>query len=151
METTGKKDVKVSPDEEKLKKLKFVQLEYFNSLSENQIQQFHVLPVKKKVDVLTKFKIKTDQYTIGESSLLKEKAEDFEEINVLINKYLHKYQNKELKRLKTQLVKTIKLIDEQIETNFQKEREISEKKLAKEIEELEKQIANKKDKLNFHL
>ena len=151
METTGKKDVKVSPDEEKLKKLKFVQLEYFNSLSDNQIQQFHALPVKKKVDVLTKFKIKTDQYTIGESSLLKEKAEDFEEINVLINKYLHKYQNKELKRLKTQLVKTIKLIDEQIETNFQNEREISEKKLAKEIEELEKQIANKKDKLNFHL
>ena len=83
--------------------------------------------------------------------MLKEKTEDFEEINILINKYLHKYQNKELKRLKTQLVKTIKLIDEQIETNFQNEREISEKKLAKEIEELEKQIANKKDKLNFHL
>ena len=151
METTGKRDVKVSPDEEKLKKLKFVQLEYFNSLSDNQIQQFHALSVKKKIDVLTKFKIKTDQYTIGESNLLKEKTEDFEEINILINKYLHKYQNKELKRLKTQLVKTIKLIDEQIETNFQNEREISEKKLAKEIEELEKQIANKKDKLNFHL
>ena len=63
METTGKKDVKASPDEEKLKKLKFVQLEYFNSLSDNQIQQFHALSVKKKIDVLTKFKIKTDQYT----------------------------------------------------------------------------------------
>ena len=151
METTGKKNVKASPDEEKLKKLKFVQQEYFNSLSQNQIQQFHALPVKKKIDILTKFKIKTDQYTTGESNLPEEKTENFEEINIIINKYLHKYQNKDLKRLKTQLVKTIKLVDEQIENNFQKEREISEKKLAKEIEELEKQIANKKDKLNFHL
>ena len=68
-----------------------------------------------------------------------------------MKKYLRTLSDKDIKRLKNQLIKIIKTIDLQIENNLQKEKEKEERRLAKEIEQLEKQIADKKDKLNFHL
>ena len=77
--------------------------------------------------------------------------ENFSELDALIKKYLRALPDKDIKRLKLHLVKVAKIVDEQIETNIRKEKENEEKKLALEIERLEKQLASKKEKLNFHL
>lgn len=138
-------------DEQKLEKLKFMEDQYLNSLSQDQIQQYRSLSTNVKLNTLAEFKEKEDQYTKEKSKLFGLKSENFEELIVLVKKYLRTLSDNDIKRLKIQLIKIIKTIDLQIENNLQKEKEKEEGRLAKEIEQLEKQIADKKDKLNFHL
>jgi len=138
-------------DEQKLEKLKFLEDQYLNSLSQDQIQQYRSLSTNEKLNTLAEFKEKEDQYTKEKSKLFGQNSENFEELIVLVKKYLRTLSDKDIKRLKNQLIKIIKTIDLQIENNLQKEKEKEERRLAKEIEQLEKQIADKKDKLNFHL
>ena len=138
-------------DEQKLEKLKFLEDQYLNSLSQDQIQQYRSLSTNEKLNTLAEFKEKEDQYTKEKSKLFGQNSENFEELIVLVKKYLRTLSDKDIKRLKNQLIKIIKTIDLQIENNLQKEKEKEETRLAKEIEQLEKQIADKKDKLNFHL
>ena len=138
-------------DEQKLEKLKFMEDQYLNSLSQDQIQQYRSLSTNEKLNTLAEFKEKEDQYTKEKSKLFGQNSENFEELIVLVKKYLRTLSDKDIKRLKSQLIKIIKTIDLQIENNLQKEKEKEERRLAKEIEQLEKQIADKKDKLNFHL
>lgn len=138
-------------DEQKLEKLKFLEDQYLNSLSQDQIQQYRSLSTNEKLNTLAEFKEKEDQYTKEKSKLFVQNSENFEELIVLVKKYLRTLSDKDIKRLKNQLIKIIKTIDLQIENNLQKEKEKEERRLAKEIEQLEKQIADKKDKLNFHL
>ena len=138
-------------DEQKLEKLKFLEDQYLNSLSQDQIQQYRSLSTNEKLNTLAEFKEKEDQYTKEKSKLFVQNSENFEELIVLVKKYLRTLSDKDIKRLKIQLIKIIKTIDLQIENNLQKEKEKEERRLAKEIEQLEKQIADKKDKLNFHL
>ena len=136
---------------EELEKLKYIQDHYLNSLSQDQIKQYNAMTNTEKLISLAKFQEKEDQYNMEKSRHLGIKSENFSELDALIKKYLRALPDKDIKRLKLHLVKVAKIVDEQIETNIRKEKENEEKKLALEIERLEKQLASKKEKLNFHL
>ena len=136
---------------EELEKLKYIQDHYLKSLSQDQIKQYNAMTNTEKLISLAKFQEKEDQYTMEKSRQLGIKSENFSDLDALIKKYLRTLPDKDIKRLKSHLVKVAKIVDEQIETNIRKEKENEEKKLALEIERLEKQLASKKEKLNFHL
>ncbi len=136
---------------EELEKLKYVQEHYLNSLSQDQIKQYNAMTSTEKLISVAKFQEREDLYTKEKSRHLGIKSENFGDLDALIKKYLRNLPDKDIKRLKLHLVKITKIVDEQLETNIRKEKEIEEKKLAEEIERLEKQLASKKDKLNFHL
>ena len=136
---------------EELEKLKYIQDHYLNSLSQDQIKQYNALTNTEKLISLAKFQEKEDQYNMEKSRHLGLKSENFSDLDALIKKYLRTLPDKDIKRLKSHLVKVAKIVDEQIETNIRKEKENEEKKLAGEIKRLEKQLASKKEKLNFHL
>ena len=136
---------------EELEKLKYIQDHYLNSLSQDQIKQYNALTNTEKLISLAKFQEKEDQYNMEKSRHFGIKSENFSDLDALIKKYLRTLPDKDIKRLKSHLVKVAKIVDEQIETNIRKEKENEEKKLAGEIKRLEKQLASKKEKLNFHL